>query len=414
MSPAEEAEVDVLRYLRGLWRRKLLIALIVLLVVNLTLVLSLRQDPVYEGEARVLLSPQMFGDRTGLQLDAALAVQTEIQILESEPIRALVVDQLGPVGKVSAERVGQTLLISVKARAGGPRRAADITNAYARAYIAFRGGLAGGTGANGAEVPQGDASGSSATGQVVSPAGVPGSPVQPKPVRNTILAGIMGMLAAVGLASLLEALDDSVKTRADLRKVTELPVLGVIPDAPSWENGSASPGDVPPAAAEAFRSLRTSVQLLGVDRPVRTLQITSPGTGDGKTTVVANLAVVLARMGQRVAIIDADLRRPRLHDVFGLANAVGVTSVLSGERALQDAFQRVPLDGSLVLLASGPPPPNPSELLASKKMAQLVHALGERVDVIVVDSPPVLAVTDAIVLTTWSEAVVLVCAAGRT
>ncbi len=113
-------------------------------------------------------------------------------------------------------------------------------------------------------------------------------------------------------------------------------------------------------------------------------------------------------------MIDADLRRPRLHDVFGLSNDVGVTSVLAGDRALQDAVQRVPSDGSLVLLASGPPPPNPSELLASRKMAQLLHALGERVDVVVVDSPPVLAVTDAIVLTTWSEAVVLVCAAGRT
>lgn len=411
----EESEVDVLRYLRGLWRRKFLIGLMVLLVVNITLVLSLRQEPVYEGEARVLLSPQMFGDRTGLQLDAALAVQTEIQILESEPIRAQVAEELGPVGKVSAERVGQTLLISVKARAGGARRAAEVTNAYARTYIAFRGGLSGGgTGVNGSEVPQNDVSGASATGQLVSEATVPDSPVQPKPVRNTILAAIMGLLVAVGLASVLEALDDSVKTRAELRKATDLPVLGVIPLAPAWEDGSVSPDDVPPAAAEAFRSLRTSVQLLGVDRPVRTLQITSAGSGEGKTTIVANLAVVLARMGQRVAIIDGDLRRARLHDVFGLRNNVGVTSVLAGDAALQDAVQRVSSDGSLVLLASGPPPPNPSELLASRKMAELVHALGERVDVVVVDSPPVLAVTDAIVLTTWSEAVMLVCAAGRT
>ena len=408
MPPGEEAEVDVRRYLRALWRRKLLILLVVLLAVNITLVLSLRQDPVYQGDARVLLSPQMFGDRTGLALDAALAVQTEIQILESEPIRAMVAEELGQVSDVSAERVGQTLLISVKARAGNAQRAADVSDAYARAYVRYRGG-----GASSAS-SQSDVAASTVTPEVVSQSKVPRSPLAPKPVRDSILAGVLGLLVAVGLATGMEALDDTVKTRAELRKATDLPVLGVIPTTPSWDADTVSFQAVQPAAAEAFRALRTSVQLLGVDRPIRTLQVSSAGSGEGKTTIVANLAVVLAQMGQRVVMVDADLRRPRLHEIFGLSNTTGVTSVLAGDVPVLEAVQPAGPQDNLTLLASGPPPPNPSELLGSKKMAQLIFTLGDHFDLVIIDSPPVLAVTDAIVITTWADATVLVCRAGRT
>jgi succinoglycan biosynthesis transport protein ExoP len=408
----EEAAFDFRRYLRGLRRRARLIVLVVLVLVNVTLVLSLRQERVYEGDAKVLLSPQMFGDRTGFQVDAALAVQTEIQLFESDPVRALVVEQLGPVGKVSAERVNQTLLVSVKARSRDPKRAAAVTNAYARAYLQFRSGLDG--------TAPADSTGPSSTaispgsGRLVAPASVPDHPVKPRPVRDAALAGVTGLLLGLGLASLLEALDDSVKTRAELQKVTDLSVLGVIPSAPHWNEDAVLADEGSPAVSEAFRALRTSVQLLGIDRPIRTLQVTSGGSGEGKTTVVASLALVLARAGQRVVVVDADLRRPRLHEVFRLSNRVGVTSVLVGETDALGAVQRVPGEDNLGVLASGPLPPNPSELLASKKMAQLVFALGSQFEMVIIDCTPVLPVTDATVVSTWAEGTILVCRSGTT
>jgi non-specific protein-tyrosine kinase len=410
---SEEAGFDFRRYLRGLRRRARVIALVVLVLVNVTLVLSLRQTRVYQGDAKVLLSPELFGDRTGFQIDAALAVQTEIQLLESDPVRALVVDELGPVGKVSAERVNQTLLVSVKARSRDPRRAADVANAYARAYLQFRSGLEG-TGPADASGSRADAPVSPGAGRLVAPARVPDAPVTPKPVRDVALAGVMGLLVGVALASLLEALDDSVKTRDDLQKATDLPVLGVIPATPDLDERAVLADEGSPAASEAFRALRTSVQLLRIDRPLRTIQVTSGGSGEGKTTVVASLALVLARNGQRVVMVDADLRRPRLHEVFGVSNAVGVTSVLMGDLTPLAAVQRLDGSDNLGLLASGPLPPNPSELLASKKMAQLLFALNDEYEIVILDCTPVLPVTDATVVTTWTEATILVCRAGST
>lgn len=166
-------------------------------------------------------------------------------------------------------------------------------------------------------------------------------------------------------------------------------------------------------AAEAFRTLRTNLQFSGLDRPLRTLLITSAGPGEGKTTISANLAVAVAQSGSKVILMGADLRRPAVHSAMGASNAVGVTSVLTGHVSWEDALQPTEIEG-LYLLPSGPIPPNPAELLASQRMSDLVDQLKAASDMLIIDAPPVIAVTDAGVLSRLVDGTLLVVSAGIT
>ncbi|HEV2070819.1 MAG TPA: polysaccharide biosynthesis tyrosine autokinase [Acidimicrobiales bacterium] len=254
--------------------------------------------------------------------------------------------------------------------------------------------------------------------QLVSAAAEPTTPVRPKPVRNAVLALVVGLMLGVAVAFLREHLDDTVKGKDDLDRVLPgVTVLGLIPAVAGWKDRATprvvSVTDPTSHVAEAYRSLRTSVQFLSLDDPLRIIQLTSPNASEGKTTTLANLAVALSRAGQRVVVVCCDLRRPRVHEFFGLDNAVGFTSVLLGEAPLSAALQQVSGE-HLALLASGPPPPNPSELLASKRTADLLTALRRECDVVLVDSPPVLPVTDAMVLSRMVDATILVGTAGQT
>jgi non-specific protein-tyrosine kinase len=166
--------------------------------------------------------------------------------------------------------------------------------------------------------------------------------------------------------------------------------------------------------SEAYRALRTSVQFLGLDRPLRLIQLTSPRASEGKTTTISNLAVALSRAGQRVVVVCCDLRRPRIHEFFGLDNTVGFTSVLLGEVPLSSAVQPVRRQERLALLASGPTPPNPSELLSSHRTAEVLQALTLQADVVLIDCPPVLPVTDSLVLSAAVDATILVTNSGST
>jgi capsular exopolysaccharide synthesis family protein len=220
------------------------------------------------------------------------------------------------------------------------------------------------------------------------------------------------------VACLGEFLDDTIRTLDDVERFRPLPVLAHIP---TMEGRSTGPTprvalregrDTP--AAEAYRALRTAVQLLGVVRPLTVVQFTSSTAGEGKTTTVANLAAVLAGAGRRVVIVDCDMRRPQLHEVFDLPNEVGLTSVLVGEASVSDALQAADGFPGLSVLTSGARAPNPSELLSLKQTSEIIFALQARFDFVLLDSPPVLPVTDAVVLSEWVEAVIVVTAAGVT
>jgi non-specific protein-tyrosine kinase len=254
--------------------------------------------------------------------------------------------------------------------------------------------------------------------QLLQPAVPPTSPATPRTLRNALLGLGGGLVLGIALAFLRESLDDTISSKEDLdRSQPGLPVLGMIP-AMSSRSGETKGlvSDTRPHsyASEAYRSLRTSVQFLALDQPVRVLQVTSPRTSEGKTTTVANLAVTLEAAGQRVIVADCDLRRPRQHDMFGLSNKVGFTSVLLGDAPMSEALQAVPNHEGLLLLASGERPPNPAELLASPRVKEVFGAMARLADVVLVDTPPVLPVTDAVLVSGRVDATMMVVSAGLT
>lgn len=454
------SELGLRDYVRIVGRRKQLITVITLLVTVPAVVLSLLKTPVYAGEAELLIQPRtsetLFDPDRGVRADPARQVKNEIRILSSAPVREAVRSQLGSAPKVSASEIDSTDLIKVTARSNDPQRATALANAYSTAYIDFRRKQAvddllatsqqvqgkiselqrqidaapGGSQRDSLvqaqslfkqELDRLQVAGALKQGgaQLVTPATVPTSPVEPQPVRTGLLALGLGLVLGLSLAVLREFLDDSIKTKDEFERVAPgVPVLGLIPVVSAWR-GKETPylvslDDPNSPAAEAYRTLRTSIQFIGLDQPMRTLQITSANPQEGKTTTLANLAVALARSGSTVAIVCCDLRRPRVHEFFGLDNEVGFTSVLLGKVGLAGAMQEVPDQPRLSLLASGPLPPNPSELLSSKRTVEVLGSLQAEYDIVLIDAPPVLPVTDALVLSGRVDATLLVAVAGAT
>lgn len=248
----------------------------------------------------------------------------------------------------------------------------------------------------------------------VEPATPPRLPIRPRTLLNTLLAAIVGAMLAVGVVFLMEYLDDSVRTPEEVERTLGLPLIGAIAAMPDSPPGKPYVADQPRSpVAEAFRSLRTNIQFAGVDRPIHTLLITSPGPEDGKSTVAANLAVIMAQGGKRVLLLDADLRRPRLHKFAGLPNDIGLTDLfIRTPLSLDGAVQSTLVEG-LRAVTSGSLPPNPAELLGSERMQQILALLKQNADVVVVDSPPAAAVTDPTVLAAHCDGVLLVLEPGK-
>jgi succinoglycan biosynthesis transport protein ExoP len=243
-------------------------------------------------------------------------------------------------------------------------------------------------------------------------ADAPDEPVRPRPVLNTALAGAVGAMLAVGVAFLVEYLDDTVKTPEDISRALSLDTLGVIGKLAKGSEELVAIAQPLSPASEAFRVLRTNIRFSSVDKPLRTLLVTSAGPTEGKSTTAANLAAVMAQAGLKVVVVDADLRRPRLHRVFGIHPRGGLTgSLLEGN--MDGRLQPSQVEG-LAVLPAGDRPPNPSELLGSRRLQELLKLLTQHVDVVVIDSPPVLPVTDAAVLAQSVDGVLLVVDAGET
>ena len=208
-------------------------------------------------------------------------------------------------------------------------------------------------------------------------------PLSPKPTTDALLAFLVGILLAVGIAVLQESLDDRLRNRAELEHLAGgRPAIGLIPTIREWEDRKTPlliTAEQPRGrAAEAFRTLRTSLQFMSLDDPIKTLLISSPSAADGKTTVSSNLAFTIAASGQEVIIVGLDLRKPRIHEFFGVSNDVGITSVLLGEVDLDSAIVNVPGSAYLRILPAGPVPPNPAELLSGRRAQQLIGLAGPR------------------------------------
>lgn len=280
-----------------------------------------------------------------------------------------------------------------------------------------------------------------ASATLLTEAGTPRQPTGTGPLRSGLIGGVVGLLLGLGIALLREQLDDRVKSRSELERVTALPVLAELPvDPPSAKRPYLATRDAPLSPlAEATRSLRTSLHFLAIDEPLRRIVVTSASPGEGKTLVAANIAVAYAQAGSRTVLVSADLRRPGIERLFDvppharglsdlIADAAGCPAEVDGERLarrgngraaapfaarLQEAVVATD-EPNLLLLPAGSTPPNASELLASRHATEVLDALGEEADIVILDTPPTLPVTDAAVLAAKSDGVVLVAVPGGT
>jgi capsular exopolysaccharide synthesis family protein len=251
---------------------------------------------------------------------------------------------------------------------------------------------------------------------VIEAAALPVSPIGPNKPATILLAAVIGFILAAGAAFLLEYLDDSLKNPDDVEKNLGLTTLGAIPvmAETATQGELAVVASSHSIASEAFRVLRTNLRFAGVDRPLKTVLITSPSPSEGKSLTAANLGAALAQAGERVILVDTDLHRPRLHRLFGLRNNRGVTSALLEEHPDLDGLLQETTVPGLQVLTSGPLPPNASELLGSARMRELLVALGSQADILLLDSPPATALADAAVLATQTDGVLLILDSGVT
>ncbi len=455
-------------YLGVLRRRRGILAATIAAVVGSALLVSFLQTEVFVGTAKLRIQPRPgispFEAAPGQGSTNADFIATEIEVLKGEPVQDIVRKELGSAPSISVKPIGTTAVVQVVAESTDPKAAAAAANAYVAAYITHRRqqGVDDSLAAQNevqskindlqaqidaldrpdAQVPTAQAQRQALVAQqalfkntlseqqvnsalitggaeIVRRATVPSVPVKPTPFRTGVLALLGGIMVGVGLCFLVDHLDDTIRSAEDLERLPGgMRVIGEIPIVEGWKAKDTSmlvAATAPrSASAEAYRALRTALDFIALDHPTHTLQVTSPNPSEGKTTTLANLAVTFATAGKRVVVVCCDLRRPRLHEFFGLSNAVGFTSVLLGERPVSAALQAVPGIPRLRVLASGPLPPNPSELLSSKRAADVFASLAADCDIVLIDSPPLLPVTDAQVLFRHLGATLLVVSARST
>ena len=263
--------------------------------------------------------------------------------------------------------------------------------------------------------------------QVAQAATVPTSPSSPKTSRNTALGVVLGLLLGLGIAFLLERLDRRIREPKDLETIYGLPLLGVVPESSALSRSARGGGDaqtvLPPGEAESFQLIRAHLRYFNVDRELRTLLVASAAPGDGKTTIARHLAGAAARVGSRVLLIEADLRRPTLAQQLDVQSGPGLADVLIGAVMLNEATQRIDLDAPSgdgvkgrafdVLVAGAALPPNPGELVESHAMETLLERAKSTYDLVVIDTPPLTAVSDAFPLLGKVDGVVIVGRVGR-
>lgn len=251
---------------------------------------------------------------------------------------------------------------------------------------------------------------------IAEPAEVPLKPISPLPLLNALLATALGGMLMLGVALFIEYLDDTIKSPDDVSQALGLSTLGAIARISSSRDGRRLITAAHPKSpiSEAYRILRTNIQFSSFDRPLNTMLVTSADPLEGKSLTLANLGVMMAQAGLSVILVDTDLRRPVLHELFELSNAFGLTNVLLHEDPIPNRHLQQTNISNLRVLTSGPLPPNPSELLGSQRMRRLIEHLKEQADIVLFDSPPALAVTDAAVLAAQMDSTLLVIDAGNT
>ncbi len=470
-----DSSIDIKEYFYLFWSWAWLIILAGIIAGAAAYFLSSRQTPIYQTSTRMLVSnpPAISNvDNYNAMITSYTMPNTYSEMVVDSPVLQGVIDKLKLdttpdmlKGRISVSLVTDTQILVITVSDTDPVRATDIANTltavfadhvrelYSQRYASSKEGISKRMEEMSAQIDETNntlvktfndserqqlqvrlneytrlysdmvmtyeqvrlaEAQTSANVVVTEPATPNNFPVSPRTSRNTMLAVVVGMLVAAGVVFAVDMLDDTIKNPEEVRRNFNIPILGVIARHEITEGKPISEAEPRSPVAEAFRSLRTNINFASVDTPLRRILITSPTPKDGKTTISSNLAVVLAQGEKKVVLIDADLRRPQIHHRFGLMNRFGLSDlfVQSAEK-IGDALQ-ISSSPRLAIITSGSLPPNPAELLTSKRMGTILELLMKGFDTILIDTPPILTVTDAAALAQSVDGVILVAKPGTT
>lgn len=389
--------MDLRDYLNVLTKRWRSVTAVTLAVLALVALATMLQTPRYTASTKLFFATTGGNSVTEVAQGSTFAekqMASYAQVAKSPYVLQPVIDELGLdksvsalAKSVSASVPPQTVILDVAVTDADPQLAATIANAIG-AQMSKRAADLAPKRANGDDVVR---------VTVFSSAEPPGAPSQPKVWRNLAVGLLLGLLLGFGIALLRQLMDTRVRSAEDVATVTPSSVVGTIPITAERGVEIAMLGDPHSAQSEAYRRLRTNLQFLELVNGAKSVVVTSSLSGEGKSTTALNLAIALAEAGQKVLLVDADLRRPTISNRLKMEGSVGLTTVLIGRAEVQDVVQPFGSSG-LDVLASGQIPPNPSELLGSTAMAEFIAQASETYDMVLFDSPPLLPVTDGTVL----------------
>lgn len=470
----QTADVDLREYITVVRKQKWVIGIITLIVVALGVGMTARSAPVYTSEARVLVLPTAPANSPFYFL-VVINMDTESGLVGSDVVAQIVRHNLGTkqrldtlLSNLNVSVEAGTEILDIDYTSPDAATAREAAQGFATAYLQFRqsqaeeqvtGQLADiqsqindvtakiaslqhkidrETNATRRQklinqqdaqkarlgvlkqslVDAGAGSVVQPGGQIVQSAFLPSSPSNAGVVRNGILALIVGLAIGTGVAFLRERLDDRVRDREDLEKHLGVPVLAVVPKVTQWSRRNeaylATISEPRSPASEAYRTLRTSMLFMAAQKNLQVLMVTSPSAGDGKTTTSVNLAVALAQAGKSVIVVSGDLRKPRLHHFFeGITNTRGLVDVLTGDRNVRQVLQASDIP-NLSVMACGPVSSSPAELLHAPRMAEMLEEMRTLADFVVIDSAPVLVVSDSLAMAALVDGVLFVTEAQST
>lgn len=394
-------------YLRVVRKRWVTIVVTTLIVIGLAAVWTVTQTKQYASSTQFFVSVSG-SDTAALQQGSTFTqerVKSYASLLTTPRALNPVVKELddGTTTKDLADQLTvttppETVILEVSVADTSPAHAQKIATAIGETFPKV---------VSEVERPEGSQKASPIKVSLVEPASTSKTPTSPVPARNLALGLVLGLLLGLGLAMLRHLLDTTVRTDDDVEEVTEEPVIGAVHyDPRAGKEPLIVQSDPSSPRSEAFRALRTNLMFVDAANHPRTILLTSSIPGEGKSTTIANLALTLAQSGSSVCLVEADLRRPRLLEYLGLEGSAGLTDVLIERAELDDVLQPYGSD-KVEVIGAGAIPPNPSELLAADSMSRVLTQLSARFDYVLIDTPPVLPVTDAVVLSTKVDGVIV-------
>lgn len=402
---------DFIKLLRNRW---VTVAVTTFGCILAAIAVTMLTTPMYQASTRLYVSSTAGASAADLYQGNRLSqdrVRSYTELIGGQTLAQRTIDKLGLdmsaanlKKNVTAAAKRDTVLIDVAVRDQSPVRARDIANALSDEFVVMVSEL---------ETPRPGAL-PDARVVVEQRASIPSAPVIPKTTRNIAVSVALGLLLGLGLAFMRDLLDNTVKKPESLEEITGVSVVGSVPFVKTQRDKPTISFDTDQSwIAESFRRLRTNLQFLSVDDPPRLIVITSSEPSEGKSTTAINIALALAEAENSVVIVDGDLRRPMIDKYLNLLGTVGFSNVLSGVIPLAEALQKTAFP-RLTALTSGSIPPNPNELLGSTAARNVLGELREGFDYVIVDSPPLLAVTDGAILSSKSDGALIIARYGQT